>query len=60
VGGASTAKIVIVPDTSKDTRSSAVDEKTKMETRSDRGDAGEFRDTALGVIELINCVGRRV
>jgi diguanylate cyclase (GGDEF)-like protein len=51
-------EIVIVPDTSKDTRFfSKVDEKTKMETRSIVAVPVRFRDTCLGVIELINCVG---
>ncbi len=49
---------VIVPDVSKDTRFfSKVDEKTKMETRSIVAVPVRFRDTCLGVIELINCVG---
>ncbi len=47
---------VIVPDVSKDTRFFAkVDEKTKMETRSIVAVPVKFRDTCLGVIELINC-----
>src|ERR1700738_3555021 len=51
-------EIVIVPDTSKDTRFfGRVDEKTKMETRSIVAVPVRFRDTCLGVIELINCVG---
>jgi len=51
-------EIVIVPDTSKDTRFfGQVDEKTKMETRSIVAVPVRFRDTCLGVIELINCVG---
>ena len=51
-------EIVIVPDTSKDTRFfGKVDEKTKMETRSIVAVPVRFRDTCLGVIELINCVG---
>ena len=50
--------MVIVPDTSKDSRFfSQVDEKTKMETRSIVAVPVRFRDRALGVIELINCVG---
>src|SRR6202048_4783336 len=49
---------VVVPDTSKDTRFfGKVDEKTKMETRSIVAVPVNFRDTCLGVIELINCVG---
>jgi len=48
---------VIVPDTSKDTRSSAKWTRRRKWNALDRGDAGEIRDTCLGVIELINCVG---
>ena len=49
---------VTVPDVSKDTRFFAkVDEKTKMETQSIVAVPVRFRDTVLGVIELINCVG---
>lgn len=55
---AQTGEVVIVPDTSKDSRFFAkVDEKTKMETRSIVAVPVRFRDRALGVIELINCVG---
>jgi diguanylate cyclase (GGDEF)-like protein len=55
---AQTGEVVIVPDTSKDSRFfSQVDEKTKMETRSIVAVPVRFRDRALGVIELINCVG---
>jgi diguanylate cyclase (GGDEF)-like protein len=51
-------EVVIVPDTSKDTRFfGKVDEKTKMATRSIVAVPVKFRDTCLGVIELINCVG---
>lgn len=51
-------EVVIVPDTSKDTRFfGKVDEKTKMETRSIIAVPVKFRDTCLGVIELINCFG---
>ena len=51
-------EVVIVPDTSKDTRFfGKVDEKTKMETRSIVAVPVKFRDTCLGVIELINCIG---
>ncbi len=51
-------EVVIVPDTSKDTRFfGKVDEKTRMETRSIVAVPVNFRDTCLGVIELINCVG---
>src|ERR1700737_3232736 len=50
---------VIVPDVSQDTRFfSKVDEKTKMETRSIVAVPVRYRDHCLGVIELINCVGR--
>lgn len=49
---------VVVPDTSKDTRFfSKVDEKTKTETQSIVAVPVKFRDTCLGVIELINCLG---
>ncbi len=49
---------VVVPDTSKDTRFfGKVDEKTKMETQSIVAVPVKFRDTCLGVIELINCIG---
>src|SRR5229473_2820718 len=49
---------VVVPDTSKDTRFfSKVDEKTKTETQSIVAVPVRFRDTCLGVIELINCMG---
>ena len=49
---------VVVPDTSKDTRFfSKVDEKTRTETQSIVAVPVRFRDTCLGVIELINCVG---
>lgn len=49
---------VVVPDTSKDTRFFAkVDEKTKSETQSIVAVPVRFRDTCLGVIELINCIG---
>ena len=49
---------VVVPDTSKDTRFfSQVDEKTKTETQSIVAVPVRFRDTCLGVIELINCIG---
>jgi len=48
----------VVPDTSKDTRFfGKVDEKTKMETQSIVAVPVKFRDTCLGVIELINCMG---
>ena len=51
-------EVVIVPDTTKDTRFfGKVDEKTKMETRSIVAVPVKFRDICLGVIELINCVG---
>jgi len=49
---------VVVPDTSKDTRFfGKVDEKTKTETQSIVAVPVRFRDTCLGVIELINCIG---
>src|ERR1700738_4854322 len=49
---------VVVPDTSKDTRFfGKVDEKNKMETQSIVAVPVKFRDTCLGVIELINCFG---
>jgi diguanylate cyclase (GGDEF)-like protein len=55
---AQTGEVVVVPDTSKDSRFFAqVDEKTKMETRSIVAVPVRFRDHCLGVIELINCVG---
>jgi diguanylate cyclase (GGDEF)-like protein len=60
IGGwvAQHGEVVIVPDTSKDTRFfGKVDEKTKMETRSIVAVPVRFRETCLGVIELINCVG---
>jgi diguanylate cyclase (GGDEF)-like protein len=60
IGGwvAQHGEVVIVPDTSKDTRFfGKVDEKTKMETRSIVAVPVKFRETCLGVIELINCVG---
>jgi len=51
-------QVVIVPDVSKDTRFfSKVDEKTQTETRSIVAVPVRFRDTCLGVIELVNCVG---
>jgi diguanylate cyclase (GGDEF)-like protein len=60
IGGwvAQHGEVVIVPDTSKDTRFfGKVDEKTKMETRSIVAVPVKFREHCLGVIELINCVG---
>ena len=49
---------VVVADTSKDTRFfSQVDEKTKTETQSIVAVPVKFRNTCLGVIELINCLG---
>lgn len=51
-------EVVIVPDTAKDTRFfGKVDEKTKMETRSIVAVPVKFRESCLGVIELINCIG---
>jgi diguanylate cyclase (GGDEF)-like protein len=55
---AQTGEVVVVPDTSKDSRFFAqVDARTKMETRSIVAVPVRFRDHCLGVIELINCVG---
>src|SRR6202045_5168562 len=55
---AQNGETVVVPDTSKDTRFfSKVDEKTKTETQSIVAVPVRFRDTCLGVIELINCIG---
>src|SRR6202035_4874647 len=55
---AQSGETVVVPDTSKDTRFfGKVDEKTKMETQSIVAVPVKFRDTCLGVIELINCIG---
>src|SRR5437588_12471291 len=55
---AQNVETVVVPDTSKDTRFfSKVDEKTKLETQSIVAVPVRIRDTCLGVIELINCVG---
>ena len=55
---AESGKIVVVPDTSQDSRFFAqVDSRTKMETRSIVAVPVRFRDQCLGVIELINCIG---
>jgi diguanylate cyclase (GGDEF)-like protein len=55
---AQNGEAVVVPDTTKDTRFfGKVDEKTKMETQSIVAVPVRFRDTCLGVIELINCIG---
>src|ERR1700674_2378137 len=55
---AQTGEVVVVPDTSKDSRFFAqVDPPTKMETRSIVAVPVRFRDHCLGVIELINCIG---
>jgi diguanylate cyclase (GGDEF)-like protein len=55
---AQNGETVVVPDTSKDTRFfGKVDEKTKTETQSIVAVPVKFRDTCLGVIELINCIG---
>jgi diguanylate cyclase (GGDEF)-like protein len=55
---AQTGEVVVVPDTSKDSRFfGQVDEKTKMETRSIVAVPVRFREQCLGVIELINCIG---
>src|SRR5437764_12470149 len=49
---------VVAAATNKDTRFfSKVDEKTKTETQSIVAVPVRFRDTCLGVIELINCIG---
>jgi len=53
-------EIVIVPDLRRTHGLRQSDEKTKMETRSIGGGAGEFRDTCLGVIELIIASARKV
>jgi len=55
---AQAGEVVVVPDTSKDSRFfGSVDAKTKMETRSIVAVPVRFRDQCLGVIELINCMG---
>src|ERR1700676_3673615 len=55
---AQNGQAVVVPETSKDTRFfGKIDEKTKMETQSIVAVPVMFRDTCLGVIELINCFG---
>lgn len=55
---AQTGEVVVVPDTSQDSRFFAqVDARTKMETRSIVAVPVRFREQCLGVIELINCVG---
>jgi diguanylate cyclase (GGDEF)-like protein len=55
---AKTGEVVVVPDTSKDSRFfGQVDAKTKMETRSIIAVPVRFREHCLGVIELINCIG---
>src|ERR1700736_4137010 len=55
---AQNGETVVVPDTAKDTRFfGQVDEKTKTETQSIVAVPVKFRDTCLGVIELINCMG---
>src|SRR5438046_3739168 len=55
---AQSGETVVVPDTSKDTRFfGKVDEKTRTETQSIVAVPVNFRDTGLGVIELINCIG---
>src|SRR3984957_1763207 len=55
---AQNGQTVVVPDTAKDTRFfGQVDEKTKTETQSIVAVPVKFRDTSLGVIELINCMG---
>ncbi|HLW81890.1 MAG TPA: sensor domain-containing diguanylate cyclase [Candidatus Acidoferrales bacterium] len=55
---AQTGEVVVVPDTSKDSRFFAkLDDKTKTETRSIVAVPVRFREQCLGVIELINCFG---
>jgi diguanylate cyclase (GGDEF)-like protein len=55
---AQNGETVVVPDTAKDTRFfGQVDEKTRTETQSIVAVPVKFRDTCLGVIELINCMG---
>ncbi|HTS12350.1 MAG TPA: sensor domain-containing diguanylate cyclase [Candidatus Limnocylindrales bacterium] len=55
---AQTGEVVVVPDTTKDSRFfSQVDEKTKTETQSIVAVPVRFREQCLGVIELINCMG---
>ncbi len=55
---AQNGETVVVPDTAKDTRFfGQVDEKTQTETQSIVAVPVMFRDTCLGVIELINCMG---
>lgn len=55
---AQTGEVIVVPDTSQDSRFFPhLDEKTKMETHSIVAVPVKFRDQCLGVIELINCVG---
>jgi len=55
---AESGEVVVVPDTTKDSRFFAkVDEQTKVETRSIVAVPVRFRDQCLGVIELINCIG---
>ena len=51
-------EVVVVPDTSKDSRFSAkVDGRTETETHSIVAVPVCFRDHCLGVIELVNCIG---
>ncbi len=55
---AQTGEVVVVPDTTKDSRFfGKVDERTKVETRSIVAVPVRFREHCLGVIELINCIG---
>jgi diguanylate cyclase (GGDEF)-like protein len=55
---AKTGEVVVVPDTSQDSRFFAqVDQRTEMETHSIVAVPVRFRDQCLGVIELINCIG---
>jgi diguanylate cyclase (GGDEF)-like protein len=55
---AQTQQAVIVADVRTDTRFLAqMDQKTRTETKSIVAVPVRFRDTCLGVIELVNCVG---
>ncbi len=55
---AQSGEVVVVPDTSKDSRFfGKVDERTHLATNSIVAVPVRFRDQCLGVIELINCIG---
>jgi diguanylate cyclase (GGDEF)-like protein len=55
---AQSGEVVVVPDTSKDSRFfGKVDERTHLATKSIVAVPVRFRDHCLGVIELINCIG---